>query len=265
MPAITATPPIDIRMMNSLATLLFALALLSFAVVGVRWFVRLPAFAIQSIHVDGETQHNTPASVRKRALPRIEGNVFTLDLAQAKRVFETMPWVRRAIVRRVWPDQIAVTLEEHRAAAYWHEDARDDELVNHFGEVFQANLADVDDEGLPMLQGPAGTASHVLQMHGRLTAVFSRLAVQVESLTLTNRGNWRVELDSGAKLELGSGSDEEVTARATAFVETLPQVTARYQAPLEAADLRHRDGYAVRLKGATTHPDAPVKPAPGTR
>jgi cell division protein FtsQ len=29
-------------------------------------------------------------------------------------------------------------------------------------------------------------------------------------------------------------------------------VTASYQRPLLAADLRHPDGYAVRLKGVTT-------------
>ena len=120
-------------------------------------------------------------------------------------------------------------------------------------------------KGLPMLQGPSGTAEHVLQMHGRLNTIFARLAVQIESLTLTERGNWRAELDSGAKVELGGGTDDVVSARATAFVESLPQVVARYQAPLEAADLRHRDGYAVRLKGTTTHPDAPQKPASGVR
>jgi cell division protein FtsQ len=29
-------------------------------------------------------------------------------------------------------------------------------------------------------------------------------------------------------------------------------VISRYQRPLEYADLRHNDGYAVRLKGITT-------------
>ena len=33
--------------------------------------------------------------------------------------FETVPWVRRAVVRRVWPDRLAVRLEEHRAVALW--------------------------------------------------------------------------------------------------------------------------------------------------
>jgi cell division protein FtsQ len=32
----------------------------------------------------------------------------------------------------------------------------------------------------------------------------------------------------------------------------LTQVLSRYRRPLEYADLRHNDGYAVRLKGITT-------------
>ena len=41
-------------------------------------------------------------------------------------------------------------------------------------------------------------------------------------------------------------------ARVERFVRTVAQVTGQYQRPLEYADLRHTDGYAVRLKGVTT-------------
>ena len=66
------------------------------------------------------------------------------------------------------------------------------------------------------------------------------------------------EFDGGAVIELGRGSDDEVLARAAAFVRTVAQVTGRYQRPLEYADLRHTDGYAVRLKGVTTHVPEPT-------
>ena len=38
------------------------------------------------------------------------------------------------------------------------------------------------------------------------------------------------------------------------------QVTSRYQRPLEYADLRHTDGYAVRLRGISTLINAGDKP-----
>ena len=72
-------------------------------------------------------------------------------------------------------------------------------------------------------------------------------------LTMSARGSWRVELDKGAALELGRGTEDEVLARTDHFVHTVPRVVAQYQRPLESADLRHADGFAVRLKGVVTN------------
>jgi cell division protein FtsQ len=100
---------------------------------------------------------------------------------------------------------------------------------------------------------------HALTMLGRIETALAPLAVRVEQLTLSGRGSWQATLDSGAVVELGRGSDDEVIARAGRFVVTLPQVTGRYQRPLAYADLRHTDGYAVRLKGVSTTADKPNK------
>ena len=65
------------------------------------------------------------------------------------------------------PDRLAVRLEEHRAAALWDDDAAP-RLVNTFGEVFEANVGDVEDEALPRLAGPPGSSVRVLAMHHAL-------------------------------------------------------------------------------------------------
>ena len=58
------------------------------------------------------------------------------------------------------PDRLAVTLEEHQAAALWQgEDRRSDRLVNTHGEVFEANVGDVEDDALPTLAGPEARSS----------------------------------------------------------------------------------------------------------
>ena len=61
-----------------------------------------------------------------------------------------------------------------------------------------------------------------------------------------------MELDTGAVIELGRGSPTEVLARCQQFVATVGQFTAQYQRPVQYADLRHRDGYALRLRGVST-------------
>ena len=184
--------------------------------------------------------------------PKLKGSFFTINLRDTRLAFEAVPWVRSAVVHRVWPDRLSVRLEEHRPAALWHAEDGNDRLVNPQGEVFEANLGDVEDDGLPTFSGPDGTSAHMLAMYRRLQPALTKQDMTIDTLSLSGRGSWRVELDSGAEVELGRGSDDEVLVRTERFVRTLTQVTARYQRPLQYADLRHADGYAVKLKGITT-------------
>jgi cell division protein FtsQ len=249
-----AMPPIpgDVRLMHATANALFVLAGLLLGALALNALMRLPAFALRAIHVEGEVTRNSVSTIRANAAPKLAGNFFTADLQRAKRAFESVPWVRQAVVRRVWPNRLTVQLEEHRPAAVWGSDEATDKLVNSYGEVFEANVGDVEDSGLPTFSGPEGSSPHMLAMLQQLAPVFARLDAHIDTLSLSGRGSWRVELDTGAEVELGRGSDEEVVARTERFVGTLTQVTSRFQRPLEYADLRHHDGYAVRLKGITT-------------
>ena len=266
-PTPTAPLPADIRLMNATAVVLGGVAALALAAVALMWVAHQPVFALRSIRVEGDLAHNSALTIRANAAPKLAGNFFTLDLGAGRRAFEAVPWVRQAVVRRVWPNRLAVRLEEHRAVALWslaasgdsREDAAD-KLVNSFGEVFEANLGDVEDEGLPTLRGPDGSSTRMLRLWAALQTVVAGLDAQIETLELSGRGSWRAELDSGAEIEFGRGSDDEVLERTRRFVGTVTQVTQRYQRPIEYADLRHNEGYAVRLKGVSTAVDVGSKP-----
>ncbi len=244
--------PVDIRLMNGIANAVFALAALALVVAGLWWLVRLPAFAFRVVKVEGDLQRNSVSTIRANALPKLAGNFFTMDLNRAREAFETVPWVRRAVVQRVWPNTLRVRLVEHHPAALWEDVDGTEKLVNTEGEVFEANLGDVEDEGLPALRGPEGSSPRVLAMYQQLAPRFGQLDANVDALSLSGRGSWRVSLDTGAQVELGRGEDAEVLARTDRFVRTVTQITGRFQRPLAYADLRHVDAYAVRLKGITT-------------
>lgn len=256
--------PADVRFMNATAYALIALAALLLAATALLWLARQPLFAIRAITVHGDTAHNSVVTIRANAAPHLAGNFMTIDLDAVRQAFESVPWVRHAIVRRVWPNRLRVQLEEHRPVALWGGDSTGSEqLVDSFGDVFEANVGDVEDDALPTLDGPDGSAGHVLAMRGRLLPVFATLGQDIKALELSSRGSWKATLDSGAAVEIGRGSDAEVLARAARFAATVGDVTSRYQRPLAHADLRHTDGYAVRLRGVSTTPDAagakPVK------
>lgn len=255
--AAPAPLPGDVRVMNAVASTVFVLTALGVAAGGVSWLMRSPLFPIRGIALDGDLARNSVPTIRANAAPRLAGNFFSVDLQQARAAFESVPWVRRAVVRRVWPDRMAVSLEEHRAAALWQGvgDDRAERLVNSFGEVFDANVGDVEDDALPSFSGPDGSAVAMLALYRRLQPALAKLDMRVVALQLSGRGSWRAELDGGAEIELGRGSEDEVLARSERFVRTFTQVSGaqgRFQHPLLYADLRHADGYAVRLRGVTT-------------
>jgi len=248
-----ATPwPLDVRVMNAVSALVFALAALMLVAAALLWLTRAPWFAIRVVQLEGELARTNVHTVRANAMPRLAGNFFSIDLQRARAAFETVPWVRTAVVRRVWPDRLAVELEEHRAVALWEADDGPTRLVNSHGETFEANLGEVDDEALPIFEGPGGRNADLWLMYGQLRPLFAGLGLDIEKLALSARGSWRVEAAGGAVVELGRGSQAELMARVQRFARTLDQVTAQYRKPLLHADLRHSDGYAVRLQGVTT-------------
>ena len=250
----TLSLPADVRLMQATANAVFLLAGLALCVVVLWWAARLPLLAIRAIRVEGEVLRNSESTIRANAAHRLTGSFITMDLQKSRAAFESVPWVRRAVVRKVWPMKLSVQLEEHRPVALWAMADGNDRLVNSFGEVFEANVGDVEDDGLPRLAGPEGSAPPMLAMQRRLQPVLAPLgAGDMAQLTLSARGSWRVELDKGAAIELGRGSEDEVLARTEHFVRTLPRVVAKYQRPLESADLRHTDGFALRLKGVATN------------
>src|SRR6218665_1787623 len=215
--------PLDVKLMNLTASVLYLGCALCVLAALLWWLLRYPGFAIARIVVQGELVHNDAVTLRANVAPHLAGNFFTVDLRAARAAFEQAPWVRLAQVRRWYPGSLLVQLQEHDALAYWGPESGS-ALVNRQGEVFEANVGDVEPEGLPRLQGPSGSSAQVLQMHGLLQPVFESLGLRLQGLELTGRGGWRATLDNEAVVELGGGRAPQVLQRTQRFTRPLGQV-----------------------------------------
>ena len=252
--------PLDVRLMHLASSAMFV-GLFVAVVWGVLWtVVRLPMFGLQGITVLGEVDHNNAVTLRANVVGRLHGNFFTIDLSQVKQVFESVPWVRKATVEREFPNRLRVVLQEQHPVAYWGDES-DARLVNNFGEVFDANLGELEEERMPHLSGPDSQSQQVLAMYQAVAPKFKELTLAVDTLMLTDRGSWRAKVGHGAVIELGRGDVNDVLARVHRLSTTLKQVTeklGRNLTALESADLRHENGYALRLRGVSTL-EAPTK------
>ncbi len=217
------------------------------------WIAKRPGFDISKILVQGDTQRNNVATLRANVLPRLSGNFFSLDLAQARATFEQMPWVRAAVVQRQFPNTLRVVLQEHQPVAFFGLEG-DSRLVNNFGEVFTANSGEVVEE-MPRLSGSESEAFRLLEVLGLARQVLARLDFEVEQLELSPSGAWRVWTNDGALIELGRGDVKQMVARLESFTRSLPFAAAqmrRQAIDFEYADLRYPQGFALKLRGVRT-------------
>ncbi|GAA4342556.1 cell division protein FtsQ/DivIB [Pigmentiphaga soli] len=251
----------DSRTLNLLANALYLAAAVALGCAALIWLAQRPVFDLHGIWIEadeGTLQHVTPATVRAAIAGRLQGNFFTADLEQVRQVFETVPWVRHASVRRQWPNSLVVTMQEHRVLGLWNENR----LLNTYGESFTANLGEAEEDGsMPVFGGPEGSEKMVAQRYADMLRWFAPLHLKPERVLLTPRYAWQVALSSGLTVDLGRDPATVSTvdtvsleARVQRFVQALPVIDSRI-GRAQHADLRYPNGFAI----VTAQPDKQVK------
>ena len=160
--------------------------------------------------------------------------------------FESLPWVRKVEVRRLWPDRLQVSLEEHVALARWGADAHSGRLVNTHGEVFEGELPA--SANLPQFAGPSGSAEEVTRRYAAFRDALAPLALEPRQVLLSARYSWQLRLSNGLTLELGRDQlKQPVLQRLERFVAYYAQTLGSLNRRLEYADLRYPSGFALRV------------------
>lgn len=252
----------DIKALNAAASFLFGLVALALLSAGLWWFAQRPMFTLKAIRIEGVAQaplqHVGASTVRSTALPRIRGNFFTANLNAVRAAFESVPWVRRATVRREWPDKLIVTLEEHEPLGTWGEDGR---LVSVKGDLFTANLAEAEEHGqLSEFDGPDGSEKEVVARFADLQRWFAPIQLAPDALRLSSRYAWSVRLSNGMTVELGREQDAAtLKSRVERLVGIYPQLIARLQDRIQSVDMRYPNGLALKATGITPRAETKKK------
>ncbi|RMG28439.1 MAG: cell division protein FtsQ/DivIB [Gammaproteobacteria bacterium] len=230
-----------VRLRRWLAGVL-ALAALGALGAGIHLLFDAQRFPLRGVRVTGSLATLTPAEVRAALEPAWRGQgFFTVDVAAVRRAAESLDWVRRAQVRRLWPDRLEVRIEERVPVARWGTDA----LLDAQGVRFATAGHRVPD-GLPRLDGPEGSERQVLarwrDWAGRLAAI----GLHPVRLRLDARRAWHLVLADGMRLEVGR---KEAGARLARFLAAWPRVAAAQGGRrAEYADLRYSNGFAVHWR-----------------
>lgn len=237
----------NVRVLHACANTLLGLTLAAVLAVATAWIVHLPAFDLRGVSIEAaegsELRYVSTELLRASALNRVNGNFFTVDLDAVRSTFERVPWVRKATARRIWPDRLVVSIEEHRPLALWG----DGRLLNTFGELYVANLAEAEEDGpLPELAGPTGSEAAVLARFDALRDWVAPLGRRPVAVSLSERYAWSTRLDDGTVLLLGREQGLSHEDRVRRWASVYSRVVARLDGQPEVIDLRYPNGFAVR-------------------
>jgi cell division protein FtsQ len=240
------------RVMVWLSNIFLALALALLAAAALKWVVARNQFSIWQVEVaaaqrtpahPSALQRVGEATLRQVNVKSLRGSFFTTDLQVVRAEFGKLPWVRQVDVRRVWPNRLLVSLEEHQVLGTWG----DGRLLNTHGEVFAANMAEAESDGrLPEFSGPVGSEVVVAQRWRELGQWLEPLHVKPVGLNLSSRYAWTAHLENGSTLLLGRDGSGDHKERVARMVEAMPQVSAKLGEKPALIDLRYPNGFAVR-------------------
>ena len=233
-------------MLNGCANALYALAAAALIYAGGYALVHSPLLPLRHLALQGDLAHITRAQAEGAARAGAVGTFPSVDLDAVRRAFESLPWVRKVEVRRLWPDRILVSIEEHVALARWGADAKTRQLVNTYGEVFEGELPDA--SSLPQFAGPGGSSEEVARRYAAFRQALSPLALEPRQVLLSARYAWRLRLSNGLTLELGRDQlRQPVLQRLARFVAAYAQTLGSLNRRLEYVDLRYPGGFALRV------------------
>jgi cell division protein FtsQ len=206
----------------------------------VQAYITLQSIPVQRISVTGELEYTQTAAVQEMVQPALAGGFLKADLQRIREQLEGLPWIYEAQVRRKWPNALEIHVVEQLPIARWGQDG----FLNHEGEVFNSGKQ-VDEQFLPLLQGPAGAARSLMANYLRVLEMLAPLGLTVEQLSVDERGQVEAVLGGGTILVLGK---DDFLDRMHRFVAIYREELAGRAADVESVDLRYESGLAVAFR-----------------
>lgn len=213
--------------------------LLATLIFGVTRLQNTEYFPIKAVKIYG-LSHVDHGAMQTLITPFVGKGFFAVNVDRLKETLLQMPWVADVMVRRLWPDQVMITVHEKKPIARWN----DTSLLSAAGELFSPPIATYP-PGLPEFTGPSGEQVSMSENYDKMNELLMPLHLKITQLALTPTLAWTLTLDNGIKLNLGH---KDVLTRVNHFVKVYPEIVGNRGSDVEYIDLRYSNGVAVRWK-----------------
>jgi cell division protein FtsQ len=217
-------------------------ALIAILIFSLATFKNTGCFPIKGVKIFG-VQHLDRNEMQALVAPLVKNGFFGVAVDRIKESISSLPWVSQVVVRRVWPDQVIVVINEREPVAIWN----DSSLLSTTGELFTPARTTYP-HGLPQLVGAPGEQLFMAQYYAKMASILEPLHFKITHLELTPAMTWSITLDNGMKLNVGG---KDILTRLDHFVKVYAKIVGDRVADVEYIDLRYPNGMAVRWKSVT--------------
>ncbi len=192
----------------------------------------------QGVKEKGSSNKNK--NINKTAIDILEDKgFFSIDVDAIKQRVETMPWVKRASVQRVWPDTLIIEVVEHKAVAYWGGKG----LVSELGGIFYPDKQTYP-KGLPTFIAAEGLVENCLRYFNDASEMFAAIGLKVLKVKFSPRRALMLTLNNGVQLNLGR---QNKLYRLQRFAQVYSTLRGRMSL-IERIDMRYTNGFSVKWK-----------------
>ncbi|MFN3785271.1 MAG: cell division protein FtsQ/DivIB, partial [Thiothrix sp.] len=197
-------------------------------------------FTISRVDVQGERKFIKDQELKTIIEKYTKTNLYLLDTAGLETDLKALPWVRRVILRKIWPSSLGIEIEEQQPVAFWGRER----LMNPWGEIFAAELPAMRGV-LPVLYSPEDKGREMGERYVQIKAWLKGLPLEIAELTEDESGTWRMKIKGGPEVIIGNEDQERRIAR---FKVGFQRELVNKLASVRRIDLRYTNGFAVEWK-----------------
>jgi len=203
---------------------------------------------IDRVEITGQSETSEVLVLDRLALGDYP-SIVTLDVTGARARIESLPWVREATLRKVYPDKLLIEIRERKPFAVWQRDSGF-ALIEEGGRVI-SDRVDGRHVALPLVVGD-GAGARAAEFVA-LMDEFPSLRPEVKAGVLVSGRRWNVVLNNGVELML----PEEDPAGALIQAVALDDGHGVFSREIAAIDMRLPSRLVFRLtpEGAKARED----------
>ena len=149
-------------------------------------------------------------------------------------------WVRNVDIRRVYPNEVSITIEEHQPVAIWN----NKRYINNFGELFEVKIIK---KNLPLLQSDEDRIKEIFDYFYQFNENLrlNNLEYKINKIEENEIRSVTIFLTSGLYIKLGS---KNVKNKINLFFKVYKSLKTRDLKKIRYIDMRYSNGFSLRLE-----------------